>query len=85
VDATGQHVLIWLAIVGVLNSIVALYYYLIILKVTYVDRAEGDTVPVSVPGTYKLALVVTTIGMLVMGVLAAPWYNVATTAAQTIR
>ena len=85
VDATGQHVLIWLAIVGVLNSIVALYYYLIILKVTYVDRAEGDTVPISVPGSYKIALAVTMIGMLVMGVFAAPWYNVATTAAQTIR
>ena len=84
-DATGQHVLIWLAIVGVLNSIVALYYYLIILKVTYVDRAEGDTVPISVPGSYKIALAVTMIGMLVMGVFAAPWYNVATTAAQTIR
>ncbi|CAG1771548.1 partial NADH-quinone oxidoreductase subunit N, partial [uncultured bacterium] len=86
VDPTsGQHVLVWLAIVGVLNSIVALYYYLIILKVTYVDRAEGDTVPVAVPGSYKIALAVTVIGMLVMGIFAAPWYDVATTAAQTIR
>jgi len=83
--ASGQHVLVWLAIVGVLNSIVALYYYLIILKVAYVDRAEGDTVPATVPGSYKIALAVTMIGMLVMGVFATPWYDVATTAAQTIR
>ncbi len=85
VDGTGQHVLVWLAIVGVLNSIVALYYYLIILKVAYVDRAEGDTVPAVVPGSYKIALAVTMLGMLVMGIFAAPWYGVATTAAQTIR
>jgi len=85
VDATGQHTLVWLALVGVLNSIVALYYYLIILKVAYVDRVEGDTVPVTVPGSFKIALAVTVLGMLVMGVFATPWYTVATTAAMTIR
>ncbi|MFN8595465.1 MAG: NADH-quinone oxidoreductase subunit N [Anaerolineae bacterium] len=84
-DSTGQHTLIWLAIVGVLNSIIALYYYLIILKVAYVDRSEGDEIPAKVQGSYKVALAITMAGMLVMGVLAAPWYTIATTAAQTIR
>jgi NADH-quinone oxidoreductase subunit N len=85
VDAAGQHTLVWLALVGVLNSIVALYYYLIVLKVVYVDRVEGDTMPVAVPGSFKIALAVTVIGMLVMGIFATPWYTVATTAAMTIR
>jgi NADH-quinone oxidoreductase subunit N len=85
--ATGQiiHPLIWLAIVGVLNSIVALYYYLIILKVAYVDRAEGDEVPAKVSGSLVFSLVITGAGMLIMGVLATPWYDLATQAAQTIR
>jgi NADH-quinone oxidoreductase subunit N len=83
--ASGQHTLIWLAIVGVLNSIVALYYYLIILKVAYVDRSEGDEIPAQVQGSYKIALAITMAGMLIMGVFAAPWYTIATTAAQTLR
>jgi NADH-quinone oxidoreductase subunit N len=84
-DSTGQHVLVWLAIVGVLNSIVALYYYLIILKVAYVDRAEGDEVPAQVSGSLVTTLLLTSAGMLVMGVLATPWYTLATQAAQTIK
>ena len=32
--------LVWLAIIGVLNSIIALYYYLVVIKVMYVDRSK---------------------------------------------
>jgi NADH-quinone oxidoreductase subunit N len=85
VDSTGQHALVWLAVVGVLNSIVALYYYLIILKIAYVDRSEGDEVEVRVQGSYKITLALTVAGMLVLGVFASPWYTMATTAAMTLR
>ena len=84
-DAAGLHSLIWLAVVGVLNSIVALYYYLIILKVVYVDRSEGDEVEVKVSGTLKAGLGIAVAGMLFMGVFAAPWYTLATQAAQLLR
>jgi NADH-quinone oxidoreductase subunit N len=80
-----EHPLVWLAIVGVLNSIVALYYYLIILKVVYVDRSEGDEVEVKVSGTLKVGLGIAAAGMLFMGVFAAPWYTLATQAAQLLR
>ena len=84
-DAGGQHSLVWLAVVGVLNSIVALYYYLIILKVAYVDRSEGDEVEVKVSGTLKTGLGLAVAGTLFMGILAAPWYTLATQAAQMLR
>jgi NADH-quinone oxidoreductase subunit N len=84
-DTTGLHSLVWLAVVGVLNSIVALYYYLIILKVVYVDRSEGDEVEVKVSGTLKAGLGIAVAGMLFMGVFAAPWYTLATQAAQLLR
>ncbi len=83
-DAAGQHSLVWLAIIGVLNSIVALYYYLIILKVVYVDRSEGDTTEVQVSGTLKIGLFIAAAGMLVMGVIATPWYDLATQAAKLL-
>jgi NADH-quinone oxidoreductase subunit N len=83
-DAAGQHSLVWLALIGVLNSIVALYYYLIILKVVYVDRSEGDTTEVQVSGTLKVGLLIASIGMLVMGIIATPWYDLATQAAKLL-
>src|SRR3989338_8420617 len=36
----GRTALIWLAIIGVLNAIVGLYYYLTVLKVAYLFRSE---------------------------------------------
>ncbi len=83
-DANGAHTLVWLALVGVLNSIVALYYYLIILRVVYVERAEGDEVPAKVSGSLVFSLVLTSAGMLILGVLATPWYNISMQAAQTL-
>jgi NADH-quinone oxidoreductase subunit N len=78
--AIGQG-LVWLAVVGVLNSIVALYYYLNILKYIFVERSEGDEQPLQVPGSLSFGLWVAVAGILILGVLAAPWYNLAAKAA----
>ena len=42
--------LIWLAVVGVLNSIIGLYYYLTVLKYVYLYRSEGDEETLVVSG-----------------------------------
>lgn len=75
---------VWLAVVGVLNSIVGLYYYLIILKYIYLYRlADQDedkhTVLISRPVT--IALVVLVIGVLLLGTLFGPWFGFASHAA----
>ncbi len=74
-----------LVIIGVLNAIVALYYYLSIIKVMFVERPariedEAETVPV--PTASRWALGVTVLGILVLGVFATPWYNLAAKAAE---
>ena len=76
--------LVWLAVIGVLNSIVALYYYLVVIRVIFVDRSEGDETPAGMPFTLRAGLTVTSLGILIMGVLAAPWYDLATRAAETL-
>jgi NADH-quinone oxidoreductase subunit N len=73
--------LIWLAVIGVLNSIIGLYYYLTVLKVVYLYRSENDDVPVPVTRPYVFALVVLTAGIVLIGTLFAPWFNWATSAA----
>jgi NADH-quinone oxidoreductase subunit N len=77
--------LIRLAIIGVLNAIIGLYYYLIIVKVMFVDRPErpeDEEVEVTVPTASRWALGVTTVGILLLGVFVTPWYDVLTRAAE---
>ena len=74
--------LVWLAVVGVINALVGLYYYLTIAKVMYVDQpAHADkTITVSRPYVFTLAL--TVVGMVLLGtVLIGPWLEWSTTAA----
>ncbi len=67
--------LIYLAIIGVLNSIIGLYYYLIVLKVVYLYRSEDDDKPISVPRPYAVALGVCTLLILVVGIFSGPWLD----------
>jgi NADH-quinone oxidoreductase subunit N len=76
--------LVWLAIVGVLNSIIALYYYLIVVRVIFVDRSEGDETPASAPLTLRAGLTLSVLGILFLGVFATPWYSLAERAAATL-
>jgi NADH-quinone oxidoreductase subunit N len=71
----------WLAIIGVLNSVIGLYYYMIVLKVVYLYRSDDDDKPIAIPRPYGLALFALTIGMILLGTLFAPWFNWATQAA----
>jgi NADH-quinone oxidoreductase subunit N len=76
--------LVWLAIVGVLNSIVGLYYYLTVLKVVYLYRSEDEGKAITVPRTYSLALVVCVAAIFVLGVASAPWLGWALRTAQSL-
>jgi NADH-quinone oxidoreductase subunit N len=73
---------VWLAIIGVLNAIVALYYYLMVIKVMYVDRSADEDKEIAVPGAYRWALLVTTLGVIFLGVIASPVYQWALEAGQ---
>ena len=82
--AVVQAGLIWLAIVGVLNAIVGIYYYLIVLKVVFVAPAPEGAGPIAVPRVYSLALSVLCIGIIVLGTVAGPWFDIAIQTAQGI-
>ena len=76
--------LVWLAIVGVLNAIVGVYYYLIVIRVVFVDPSQGELTPVRMPLTLRAGLLVTTASILILGVFVTPWYNLASQAATTL-
>ena len=83
-SAAIQQGWIWLAVVGVINSIIGLYYYLTVLKYVYLYRMEGEEEekhPIKLSRPYAIALTVLSIGILLVGVFFAPWYSIANTAA----
>ena len=76
--------MVWLAIVGVLNAIVGLYYYLIVLKVVYLYRSEEEDKPVPLTRPYALALGILIIGIILAGTIFGPFYFWSDTAAAAL-
>ena len=65
--AAVQSDLAWLAVVGVVNSVLSAYYYLRVVRVMYMSEPSPDQkVPCSVP--FRLALGVSGLAVLVVGV-----------------
>jgi NADH-quinone oxidoreductase subunit N len=65
---------IWLAVVGVLNAIIGLYYYLVVLKVIYLYRSEEEDQTISFTKTSALTLGFLSLGIIILGTVLAPWF-----------
>jgi NADH-quinone oxidoreductase subunit N len=76
--------LIWLAIVGVLNAIVGLYYYFIVLKVVYLYRSDDEKKPIPVSRMQMGALISTVVLIILLGTVFAPWYEWALASAASL-
>ncbi|MCB9459131.1 MAG: NADH-quinone oxidoreductase subunit N [Anaerolineaceae bacterium] len=59
-----------LAIIGVLNAIIALYYYLVVIKIMYVDKGPDDDKPFTISTPYAWALGVASVVVLLLGTFA---------------
>jgi len=71
--------LVGLALIAVVNAIVALYYYLVVVKVMYVDTSADDDKPIAIPRAYGWALGITTAVVILLGTIAVtPIYDWAT-------
>ncbi len=83
-NAAVEANLVWLALVGVLNAIVALYYYLVVVKVIYVDRSEQEDQPLTISATYAWVLGATTIAVLLLGIVPQAVFDWALLGAQAL-
>ncbi|MHB9074715.1 MAG: NADH-quinone oxidoreductase subunit N [Desulfobaccales bacterium] len=68
---------IWLAIIGVMNSLVSVYYYLRITVLMYMKPAEADLGPVSFSPAQTAVVAVTAAGVLLIGIFPGFLYNLA--------
>jgi len=63
-----QHGLLWLVIIAVLNSVISAYYYLRVVKVMWFgEPASEEKVPSS--GALRLALSLSCLGVLLLGII----------------
>jgi NADH-quinone oxidoreductase subunit N len=76
--------LIWLAFVGVLNSIVGLYYYMTVLKYVYLYRSDDEDKPLSISRPYTIALSILILGIILVGTIFGPWFNLSTQIASSL-
>ncbi len=68
----------WLVVVGILNSIIGVYYYLNVLKYVYLYRMpneDEDNHPIPLTRPYTIALVVLALGVILVGTVFAPWFS----------
>lgn len=69
---------VWLVVVGIINSMIGVYYYLNALKYVYLYRMpneDEENHPIPLTRPYAIALVVLAIGVVLIGVVFAPWFG----------
>jgi NADH-quinone oxidoreductase subunit N len=78
----GGSIAIWLAVVAVLLSLVAAYYYLRVVKVMYFDE-PADAAPIVAATDMRVALSINGVSVLVLGIV--PQYLLALCAQAMVR
>jgi len=80
-SAAVQHNLLWLVVIAVLNSVISAYYYLRVVKVMWLgEPVSAEKVPSS--GALRLALSLSCLGVLVLGIIPGFVMKLAETAAK---
>lgn len=75
--------LAWLAVVGVLNSVVSAYYYLRVIRVMYLGTSSGDEA-VRPDLSLRVVLAATTAAIIVFGLYPGPLLKLARSAAAVL-
>jgi proton-translocating NADH-quinone oxidoreductase chain N len=73
-----------LAIVGIVASVIAAFYYLNVVRQMFFEPAEEGAPPVGVGAGLKVGLALTAIGILVVGLYPEPFLRFATTSVQML-
>ncbi len=69
---------VWLVIIGILNSVIGVYYYLNAMKYVYLYRMpeqDEENHPLPLTRPYVIALAALVIGVILIGTVFAPWFG----------
>ena len=65
----------WLALIGVLNAFIGLYYYLSVVKYMYLYRSDDEEARIPVSRAARVALVFSVLAIIYLGVAAGPAFE----------
>src|SRR5688572_5482760 len=68
----GKSWYLWLAVWAILNTVVSFYYYFRFIKVMYLGDRIADNRPLSLSPALQTALIVSVIGVLIIGIFPHP-------------
>jgi NADH-quinone oxidoreductase subunit N len=74
---------IWLAVAGVLNSAISVYYYFQIVKAMYVLEGEEEE-PLAVPGPLVVSIMIALVGIIIAAILVGPIFDFGVIAGGTL-
>ena len=74
----------WLAIIGVLSSVISVFYYLRVVVNMYMVEHRGDRVLPSMPAAAAAGLAIAIVGVFYMGILPSIFIDAATRSIETI-
>ena len=57
----------WLVLIAVLNTIISLYYYLLVVKAMFINRSENPIEAIKGDGLARIGLVISVLGILLIG------------------
>lgn len=77
--------LLWLVILGVLNSAISIYYYLRVIVVMYMKEPPAELEVAPVPSSLGIVLLLTALGTIYLGVLPGTVLSFATQSALGLR
>jgi NADH-quinone oxidoreductase subunit N len=69
---------VWLVVIGIINSVIGVYYYLNVLKYVYLYRMpnqDEENHPIPLTRPYEIALLVLVFGVILIGTVFAPWFS----------
>jgi NADH-quinone oxidoreductase subunit N len=73
--------LLWLAVIGVITTVVSFYYYLYVIVQMYMSPPADEFSDVPLTGSVKTALLIASVGTLYLGILPARLLDWTATAA----
>jgi NADH-quinone oxidoreductase subunit N len=73
----GKNWYYWLAAWGIINTVVSFYYYVRFIRVMYLGERVADTRPLALSPALRVALVVSLIGVIVIGIYPQPFIDLA--------
>jgi NADH-quinone oxidoreductase subunit N len=71
----------WLALIGILNAFIGLYYYLSVIKYMYLYRSDEEDIAIPVSRAGQVGLAISTFFIIFLGVYAGPAFRWTTEAA----